>query len=296
MSEADSPREPPRAEVPPADAFALIGDETRLGILEALWRLGEPARFSDIREEVGGQDSAKFNYHLGKLRGQYVRKTEDGYELRTAGKRVVQAIFAGSFTRHPEREIEITDPCIRCGHELHARYEDELLRLSCPACGHGHGEYLFPPGGLRDRSDAEILEAFDQRVRHLHCLAKDGVCPNCNGRVKTHVERGETCCLGARTHAVHMCQQCGEELCSTVGMGLLDQSPVVGFYADHGIDLAETPYWRLEWCVDDDALTVRSEDPWRIEVEMTAGDEALRVVADAELMIRETRRRSIDEH
>lgn len=291
MSEVDPRHDDDRpGVVPPADAFALVGDETRLAILEALWRLAGPASFSEIREEVGTHDSAQFNYHLGKLRGQFVRKTEAGYELRTAGKKVVQAIFAGSFTRHPARDIRITDPCVRCGHELSARYEDEMLRLACPACGHGHGEYPFPPGGLQDRTDQEILEAFDQRVRHLHCLAKDGVCPACNGRMETSIQRGETCCLGAQIHAVHTCHQCAEELCSTVGMGLLDQSPIVSFYADHGINLSETPYWQLSWCVDDTALSVRSEDPWHIAVEVTVGDETLTAIADGDLTITEIRR------
>jgi DNA-binding transcriptional ArsR family regulator len=85
--------------VPSADAFALIGNETRLSILEALWEADEqPMRFSELNEAVGMRDSAQFNYHLSKLTDQYIRKTDDGYELRTAGAKVVRAILAGSFT------------------------------------------------------------------------------------------------------------------------------------------------------------------------------------------------------
>ena len=278
--------------VPPADAFALVGDETRLSILEALWRLGEPARFSDVRSEVGLRDRAQFNYHLGKLTDNFVRKTDDGYELRTAGERVVQAVLAGSFTQHPSREIEIEDPCIRCGATLTARYADEMLAVDCPACGHGHGEYPFPPGGLHDRTDAEILEAFDQRVRHLHCLAKDGVCPECSGRTETTIEaqRDGDCCLGVGLRATHRCRQCAHELCSAVGLGLLDQADVVGFYGDHGRALSGIPYWRLAWCVDDAPVTVRSDDPWRLRVDVPLDDETLRVVIDGGLDVVETTR------
>ncbi|NLV08700.1 helix-turn-helix domain-containing protein [Halomicrobium mukohataei] len=274
----------------PADAFAIVGEETRLSILEALWRLDEPAAFSEIRAEVGMTDSAQFNYHLGKLTDQFVRKTDDGYELRTAGERIVQAIFAGSFTQHPEREIEIDDPCVRCGATLSANYVDEQLSITCPSCGHGHGEYPFPPGGLHDRTDAEILSAFDQRVRHLHCLAKDGVCPECNGRMATTIGRGEDCCLGVSVRATHRCRQCAHELCSAVGLGLLDQSPVVSFYEDHGVDLAQTPYWRLDWCVDDHPVTVVDDDPWRLRVDVTRDGDRLAVVVDGALEIVETRR------
>jgi len=168
-----------------------------------------------------------------------------GTNSRTAGERIVQAILAGSFTEHPRREIDIDDPCTQCGAELAARYDDEVLAIDCPDCGHGHGEYPFPPGGLHDRSDAEILEAFDQRVRHLHCLAKDGVCPECSGRMNTTIERDGECCLGTSLRADHVCEQCNHQLCSAVGLGLLDHSAVVTFYGDHGVALSETPYWRL---------------------------------------------------
>ncbi len=277
--------------VPPADAFSIIGNETRLSVLEALWRLDTPARFSDVRAEVGMRDSAQFNYHLGELTDQFVRKTDAGYELRTAGERVVQAVLAGSFTEHPRREIAIDDPCVNCGASLSARYADERLTIECPECGHGHGEYSFPPGGLHDRSDAEVLEAFDQRVRHLHCLSKDGVCPACNGRMETQIAHEGDCCLGSDITATHVCQQCAHELCSAIGLGLLDQSTVVGFYRDHGIELSDVPYWRLEWCVSSDPVTVLSEDPWRLRVDVTAGDETLGVTVDGDLSVVETERR-----
>lgn len=278
--------------VAPADAFSLIGEEMRLAILEALWRLDTPARFSAVRSAAGGLDSAHFNYHLGKLTDGFVRKTDDGYELRTAGERVVQAILAGSFTEHPERDIAIEDPCTICGGPLSAWYADEMLAIACSTCGHGHGEYPFPPGGLHDRSDAEVLEAFDQRVRHLHCLAKDGVCPECNGRMKTVIERGEACCLGVGLRADYRCRQCGHERCSAVGLALLDHSAVASFYADHGISLSRTPYWQLRWCVDDEPVTVLDEDPWRFRVELTLGGASLHVIVDDELAVVETTRMS----
>jgi DNA-directed RNA polymerase subunit RPC12/RpoP/DNA-binding HxlR family transcriptional regulator len=290
----------------PADAFSVVGNETRLAILEALWRIETPARFSDVREEVGTTDSAQFNYHLGKLTDQFVRKAEEvsesedsaargteshgGYELRTAGERVVQAILAGSFTEHPDREIDIDDPCIHCGATLSAHYEDEMLAIECPDCGHGHGEYPFPPGGLHDRTDEEVLEAFDQRVRHLHCLANDGVCPECNGRMVTTIERGGECCLGAALRAEHGCRQCHHELCSAIGLGLLDHSAVAGFYDDHGVAISETPYWQFEWCVDDTRAEVLQEDPAHVEIEIPHDGETLRVVVDEDLAVVETER------
>ena len=281
--------------VAPADAFALIGNETRLSILEALWRADDgPVRFSVLNEMVGMRDSAQFNYHLGKLTDQYVRKTEDGYELRTAGAKVVRAVLAGSFTEHPRREPFTTDDgCTRCGEALVASYDEEMLALDCPDCGRAHGEYSFPPGGLNDRTNKEVLEAFDQRVRHLHCLAKDGVCPECSGRMQTTISDEGECCLGVGLRADHVCEQCNHSLCSAVGLSLLDRSPVVAFHRDHGIDLGATPYWKFDWCVSDDHTTVQSTDPWELELAIDLDDERLHATLDGDLSLVETRRTTV---
>lgn len=277
--------------VAPADAFSLVGNETRLSILEALWRADQPLRFSALHEAVGLRDSAQFNYHLGKLTDQYVTKTDAGYELRNSGAKVVRAILAGSFTEHPHLDpFTIDDGCTRCDEPLVVSYTDELLAIDCPACGRGHGRYSFPPGGLHDRTRTEAIVAFDQRVRHLHCLAKDGVCPECSGRMQTTISREGECCLGVGLRADHVCEQCNHSLCSAVGLSLLDQSDVVAFHRDHGIDLGTTPYWRLDWCVSDDHTTVRSTDPWELDVAITLDGETLRATLDGDLTLVETRR------
>lgn len=267
-----------------AEAFSIVGNKTRLAILEALWESDvSPVRFSRLRERVGMSDSAQFNYHLDKLTDQFVVRTDEGYELRTAGERIVQAVVAGSFNVHPRIEpFTIDDPCTNCGTELSVHYEDEKLAINCEACGRGHGTYPFPPGGLQDRTHDEILTAFDQRVRHLHCLAADGVCPACSGRMHTTITDKGDCCLGVGLRAEHECEQCRHSLCSAVGLSLLDHSDVVAFHANHGIDLNGTPYWNFDWCVSDHRTTVLSAegDPWRIQVDITLEEETLSVVLD----------------
>jgi len=273
--------------VEPAKAFYVVGNETRLAILEALWQAEDrPVRFSRLREAVGVRDSAQFNYHLQELVGQFVANAEDGYDLKYAGKKVVRAVLAGEFNQDPVWEpFEIDGECVACGETLVATYEDETIMVECPECGHAHGEYPFPPGGLRDRSREEVMAAFDQRVRHLHCLAADGVCPECNGRMRSHVERGGDCCLGADLRVEHECAQCGHSLCSAIGLVLLDQSDVVTFHREHGLDLNGTPYWRLPWCVSDHHTSVVSEDPLRVRVAIDLDDETMTVTLDDDLQV-----------
>ena len=275
----------------PADAFSLLGNEHRIRILEALATVDEPpVTFSTLYGAVECTDSALFNYHLDQLTGHFVTSTDDGYQLSQPGAKVVRAVLAGSINTRPRGTIEIDDPCVHCSSQLNAVYEDGMLSLVCSQCDHGHGEYSFPPGGLNDRTDAEVLQAFDQRVKHLHCLAKDGVCHECNGRVETTLERDGDCCLGSQIRAEHECLQCGYTLCSAVGLGLLDQSPVVSFYADHGIDLATTPYWQLDWCVSDHPVNVLAEDPWEIAVTITHGSASLEVLLNGSLEVLDTTR------
>jgi hypothetical protein len=275
----------------PAEAFSVVGNESRLAILEALWRAPHsPVSFSALRREVGMADSAQFNYHLGKLTGQFVRKVDDGYEFRHAGEKVVRAVLEGSFNENPRLEpFEIDGSCVACGASLRARYADERLTIACPDCGKRHGRYPFPPGGLNDRTREEVVAAFDQRVRHLHCLAADGVCPECGGRMDTQLTPDDDW-LGTSVGVSHECVQCRHTLRSTVGLRLLDHSAVVAFHRDHGIDLCATPYWHHAWCVDDEHTTIRSVEPWDIEVAIPLGGETLRIALDGDLGVTGTER------
>ena len=286
--------------LPPADAFAIVGNETRLEILEALWAADRPAAFSDLRRSVGMRDSAQFNYHLDRLRGQFVRRTDDGYEFRQAGKAVVRAVLAGTYNQDPELEpFPVEGECVVCGGGLQASYRDEAFLIGCTECDRPHGTHSFPPGGLEDRDREAVLSAFNQRARHLSCLTADGVCPECNGRVRTDIVPADDLdgreghpISGQEVLVVHECQRCNNHVVSTVGLALLDHAEVVSFYRDHGIDLNTVRFWTLEWCVSDHRLEVCSRDPWRLRVTIPLGDEELRVTVDDALAVQHTERRA----
>ncbi|WP_415380891.1 hypothetical protein [Halosimplex sp. TS25] len=75
------------------DTFTLLSDETRVRILAALADAGEEAvRFSDLRSRVDVTDSGQFNYHLDRLRGELVAKTDDGYALTESGRAVARLL------------------------------------------------------------------------------------------------------------------------------------------------------------------------------------------------------------
>lgn len=69
----------------PDEAFAALGNETRMAILQALWDSRDPLSFSDLRDAIGIQDPGRFHYHLSHLTDHFVRKSGKGYVLRAAG-------------------------------------------------------------------------------------------------------------------------------------------------------------------------------------------------------------------
>jgi DNA-binding transcriptional ArsR family regulator len=109
----------------PAEAFELLGDETRLAILRALADADEPLTFTRLRERCGVADSGRFSYHLRRLCEYFVHETTDGYELEPAGDRVIAATgkTGGAAEDHgadadgPDANPAGTDECPVCGDE-----------------------------------------------------------------------------------------------------------------------------------------------------------------------------------
>ncbi|MFC6796021.1 winged helix-turn-helix domain-containing protein [Halobaculum halobium] len=163
------------ADLDPAEAFALLGNETRIDILQSLHEAtierddDRPVAFSELYDRTGLDDSAHFNYHLKQLLDHFVRKVEcgdpddgqagsddstgsddcvEGYEFRTPGWKVVRSVFAGTFTGRSEvGPFDAPGACYECGGDLVATYANELLTIACSECGRTPVNYSFPPGG-----------------------------------------------------------------------------------------------------------------------------------------------------
>lgn len=64
------PEEGEHFRLSPDDAFTLLGNETRIEILQALWDVSDPhvdddaVSFSDLYERVGIEGTGNFNYHF----------------------------------------------------------------------------------------------------------------------------------------------------------------------------------------------------------------------------------------
>jgi len=294
-----------RVEAAPEDAFGLVANETRVGILQALWEVQDPLTFSQLRDRVGVADSGQFNYHLSKLAGRFVRKVDgdtgpdcdhgdewpsthdgrasEGYVLTYAGRRVVTAIVSGTFTESATVDPFPVGDCYRCRGQLTARYAEATVTIACEDCGAPVTKYEAPPNLVRGYEREELPAALSRWAMTQFETAKRGFCPFCAGR--THPTLGELPAGAPDVPVVeYECETCGVTSSAAVSTVVLTHPEVVAFHDDHGIDLTETPPWELEWLFAETA-TVESEDPCRIRIAPSIDGDEMHVTLDGEMQV-----------
>lgn len=269
----------------PAEAFEVLGDEVRLSILRALKDDREPVSFSELRERIGVSDSGRFNYHLDRLRGHFIRRADDGYELRYHGKRVVETVLSGTFTDTATvAPFEVEGSCYACDGALEGVYDDERVTIRCTACEERILSIDYPPSALQGRDPEELMAAYARWSMARVALAADGVCPSCGGRTERLLYEPGTD-LPFDVLPAFECAVCTHRASTSFAAVAMRRPVVASFYADHGVDLEDHPYWDVEPCVTGEDTTVHSRDPLDVEVAFPAGDEVLRVRLDDNLEI-----------
>ncbi|WP_318567412.1 winged helix-turn-helix domain-containing protein [Salinigranum marinum] len=297
----DAPSDRNQVATDAESAFMTLSHDLRLEILLALWDApGFSLSFSELRKAVGERDSGSFTYHLSELRGQFVAKTDAGYELQYPGHRVLDAIKSGVFHEQVTvGPVELDDDCRECGEGLRFEYDTDYIgRVRCLGCGDRTLEWPFDPGGTVDREPEGIVAAFDRRTRLVWSCALDGVCPFCAGRIDRELasrvhELGT--CIGvleqldrydeyfAREHSAVVsvdCDRCSFYSFIPVGVVLLTRPTVTAQLCDAGVDVRETPLWALGFVVDADAVTVQEGDVTRVTVTIPDANEPLGFTLD----------------
>lgn len=277
----------------PADAFAVLGSDVRVEVLLSLAEAARPGyaqqgvRFSEIRECVGVEDAGRLNYHLDKLRGHFVRRTDEGYRLRYAGWEAVRVVQAGTYHEQPQREFDAPGTCYACGDSLRARTRHDWLGIRCTGCDALHTSHPLPPWLLRDREPADVLGALDADVRHRASLVSDRRCPECLGRTDVTIREDVPAEWDIVVVPQFRCRHCSYWFHPPFGVLALENRAVVEFLERHGVDPANRPYWDLSLCVSPNHLTVDARDPWRIDLSPTRGEEKLCVTFDGDAAVHE---------
>lgn len=303
------------------EALQILGHETRLAILLALWEFHDPAgdehevSFSTLYDRIEYVDTGNFNYHLQQLTGQFIKDTGTGYALKQAGLRILYAIIAGTgLGRRTLSPTEIDMECYHCGAPVLIEYEDERLRWFCTDCDGNYGEespselpvgtlmaFSLNPSALADRSPGTLSVVGSLTAFKNVELMNRGVCSECAGPVDTSVR----ICEDHDASPVDTCENCGSRdevrvryvcsVCKQYGKysapaAIHGHPAVVSFCYEHGIertfDLDDPAacgrFWHHLYQRD---YTLVSTDPVRIRVTVPAENAELRVTLDADLEV-----------
>jgi predicted RNA-binding Zn-ribbon protein involved in translation (DUF1610 family) len=272
----------------PAEVFARLSDATRVEILLVLDRSSNaPLQFSTLYDDTDCEDSARFNYHLQKLRPWFVRKREAGYALSAAGNRIVRAIRAGTYAETAALEpTSVESRCLSCGADhLRVAYEEGRIVLDCPDCDRDVLRVAFPASGVRERDPETLLDAFDRWSRLQVDHASAGVCPTCGGRVARSVEPDAPDAFDLGALAAYDCRVCGWSAHSSLGAVACRHPDVRACRRRHGDAPGDRYYWETPQYVTDEYTTVRSRDPWEIAVLFPFDDGDCRAVVDEDLTV-----------
>jgi hypothetical protein len=278
--------------LPPDDVFTLLADGTRIKIIRALGDASTPGvpetlPFAELRRQADISGSGRFNYHLGRLEGQFVEETEGGYRLSYPGIRVYQAIKAGTFTDRVRIDaFELDADCHVCGAPQEAAYHDSLFRVRCGGeCGATFYKYFCPPSSLADREREGVLRAANERIQREIASMSNGVCPWCCGRMDSRVlppdaEMPHRDNPAIEHRVLHTCDTCDGAIYTRLGGLLVTHPAVVSFFYDHGVDVTRRYVWSLPFAAADERTTITGTDPWRATVRVECEGDTLRVRLD----------------
>ena len=263
-------------------AFSLLGDGTRLRIIEELGRAttspetGIPRLpYADLKSRVGLRDSGQFNYHLKKLVGNYVAKEDEGYHLRWPGIVLYRTLVAGLLTGEPVPSFErfsVGTDCHRCGDPIEAHLYETLFRVRCWSCDANYTDIYFPAHGLAERTHDEILQAVHVRNRTVLDSMTSGQCPWCASRITAEIHRNDGSLPSIHdtrdldVYIIYHCTDCTGFQYIPVSQVLLYHHATVAFYHDTGRNLTAIPSWTLEWAVTDETTTIVDTDPWKFSI------------------------------
>jgi len=270
----------------PRQAFALLGQEIRLDILLALledWHAvyTEPKTYAELMDAVGMEDSGKFNYHLGKLRGVYVRKVEDGYVPTASATALYRAVLAHRPTADTERqEFSVSLDCPLCGSSVTAVHERGFFSVDCTACDDWRGfTYPFPSNGFESRTGDEIAEAVKRRATHHVSLARSGQCSYCAGT--TAVDVLADAIKTDEGHTVEIsCDTCTFFVGVSLFFPLVYDARVGAALAELGVDIESH-----EWELPEPTTSLQSRDPLRATVEIESDEGTATIVVDRDLTV-----------
>ena len=256
---------------------------------------------------------SNFSYHLDKLEGHFISRTDEGYALRQAGHRVVEAVISGTVADDPVVERTPTDrPCPFCSAQIEVSYEQERVEMYCTECpgvvrqedvGEQNatefgtlGAISLPPAGVEGRTPAAMFRAGRAWSQIDLLAASAGICSRCSGVVEHSLSVCEdhdvsegTCDHCGRRYAVLFevkCSQCHFDRQGIAIVCLLGRTELLSFVTDHGANplLPET-HDVAPGALANYEEEILSHDPFEVALSFTIRDETLTLTVDEDVSV-----------
>lgn len=315
MNAESSSSEGSPTEFQPEDAFSVLGNQTRLAILFALWEaydsdaVSNSLSFSELYQSVDYDNPGNFSYHVNKLLDHYIAKTDDGYRLRYAGHKLVRSVIAGTGDATLDR-VTIGLECPFCQAPKEITYADERLIVLCSECDGAFGGradapagalsiYEFEQAGLMNRSPVEIFTAATISAKSNIRMAVAGVCNECTGKMEKSLDICEDhepaglcghCGTRFAVLAAFHCPVCKNFHKTPPWRIVKYHSSVVAFYYERGVELPYeihdfTGIERYEDLIGPPAQELVARDPVRLRVTFDCDGDTLELMLDEDLAV-----------
>lgn len=314
MTHRDELSEP--TTLPPDKAFAVVGNETRIQILQTLGEADTPLSFTELRDRVGIRQGGQFNYHLEQLVTHFVRKTDDGYELRQVGRRVVEAVLSGAVTDAPAFErTRVDQTCPYCSAPVEIRYHQGHIEQFCTECAGTFGKddpaqqgylgcLMLPPAGLQRRTTDETFRTAWTWMRLRAFAIANELCPRCSAPLDRWVNvceehdvtdgLCEQCDRRPAVQLYYSCTNCIFDGGGTIVSLLAADTDLLEFLTTHGLNpVSPTKISKTYRALSDYDENILSTDPFEAQFTFTiAGDTLSLTVGDDLSVVDVTKRQT----
>lgn len=276
-----------------AEIFSVLASQTRLQILEHAYtyryREQDAITYAELKERVGIEDSGKFNYHLDKLRGRFLKEAVpwngSGYVPKQEAKWVGKVIREGRFRGTDVDPVELEASCPICGERLEVGH-DWNFYVGCGSCFERYRYHDVPPTVVEDHDDLRaLMMQYDRANRREADSFLDGFCPECGGEPRFWFSLVVDPYAESTLHDLNCgfaCDTCHHSWGGTIGRYLLSHPGVRAYCEDYGIALEAEPFWEYDWVLTDLMTRIRSQEPWEVEKVATVDGCRLNVVFDEE--------------
>jgi len=289
------------------EATRIIGNEMRIRILIELgtaWNdeqmVTEHLPYTELKQRVDVDNSGRFNYHLEKLVGPFVDQSETGYHLNVPGRKLYWTIVSGTLTDRADTETIEIAPCPQCdGELLMERHSGHNCQIVCQQCDQKFFSIAFSPRGFEDRTHEEAVEAFYLKFHHYVSMLREGLCPNCDGRVTVTVTdslnefwEGDYWEEGyeSEVRTTFLCSTCSTFSTGDIPTVALTTPPVRRFFRDHDRDPRRCHDWDDVFIAAEQSVTVLDEDPIEVGLSFELENERLDVHLGNDMRVLNTRR------